>query len=205
MHDAARADIGALGELNVLGNIDDDRTGPAAARDVKRLVQDPGEIVHVADEIVMLGAGARDADRVAFLERVAADHMRGNLAGEADERDGIHQRVGQPGHGIGRAGARRNQQHADLARRARIAFGRVRGALLMAYEHVTDAVLLEQFVIDRQHRAAGIAEDIFDTLIGKGLQDDFRTSHHASHRSTPNFASSARSASAFAQEKALPS
>ncbi len=78
-------------------------------------MQHAGEIVDVLDQPVVLGAGARDADGVAFLEGVGADERGRNLAGDADERNGVHQRVLQRRHGIGRAGAGGDEHDADLA------------------------------------------------------------------------------------------
>ena len=62
-------------------------------------------------EVVVLGAVAGDADRVALLERIRADEMRRHLPGDADQRDGVHHRVGEAGDGVGRAGAG-GDQHA---------------------------------------------------------------------------------------------
>ena len=47
-------------------------------------------------------------------------------------------------------------------------------ALLMAYQIMLDRVLLEDRIIERQHRAAGIAEHHVDTLIDQRLDNDFR-------------------------------
>ena len=103
--DVLGASVGAGGELHVLGDVDDDGAGPAGAGDVEGFVQDAGEIVDVLHQPVVLGAGPRDADRVALLEGVVADQVRGYLAGDADDGNGIHQRVGQPGYGVRGAGA----------------------------------------------------------------------------------------------------
>ena len=171
--------IDPSGELNVLGDVDDDRPGPARARDVERLVQDAAQLIDVLHQVIVLGAGPRDADRVAFLEGVVADEMGRHLAGDADDGDRIHQRVGQPGDGIGGAGAGGDEHAADLAGRARIAFGRVHRALLVAHENVLEPVLLEQLVIDGQHGAARIAENMLDALVGKRLEHHFRACHRA--------------------------
>jgi hypothetical protein len=40
----------------------------------------------------------------------------------------------------------------------------VAGALLVAHQDVLDRVLLENLVIDRQHRSARISEDMLDAL-----------------------------------------
>ena len=130
----------------------------------------------------MLGRGAGDADRVAFLEGVGADQMAGHLAGDDDERDRIHQRVDHAGYGIGGAGAGGDEHHADLAGRAGIAFGRMRRTLLVPNQDVLQLVLLEQRIIDREHRAARIAENGVDTLVEQRPNDDFGAGHLFAHR-----------------------
>ena len=121
--------------------------------------------------------GLRDADRVAFLEGVGADQRRRHLAGQADERDRIHQRVLQRRHRVGRARSRGHQHDARLAGRARIAFGGMAGALLVADEDVLDVVLLEQLVIDRKDRAARIAEQVQDAVVLQRLHHHLRAGH----------------------------
>ena len=41
------------------------------------------------------------------------------------------------------------------------------GAPFLAHQHVLDLFLLEELVINRQNRTAGIAEDVLDALIGQ--------------------------------------
>ena len=95
--------VGAAGELHVLRNVNDHRAGPAVRSDIEGLVQDARQIVDAAHEIIVLGAAAGDAGRIAFLEGVGADQMGRHLAGDADQRDRVHERVGEPGDGVGRA------------------------------------------------------------------------------------------------------
>ena len=58
-------------------------------------------------------------------------------------------------------------------------------ALLVADQDMAHAfavvvvTVLIHGIIDRQDRAAGIAEDHLDPLIDQGLDDDFRTGHAA--------------------------
>ena len=183
--DILRADVGALGELHVFRNVDHDRTGTARARDMEGLVQDARQILDALHEPVVLGAGPGDADRVALLERIRADQMRRHLAGDADDRDRIHQRIDQAGHGIGSARTRGDEADADLARRACVALGRMDDALLVATQNVTDRVLLEDLVVDRQHSAAGIAEQRVDALILQGFEHHFCAGHLPCHGSSP--------------------
>ncbi len=79
--------VGAGRDLNILGNVDHHRAGAAVRRDMERLVQDRAEAVGVHHEIIMLGAVARDADGIAFLEGVGADQRRRDLPGQHDHRD----------------------------------------------------------------------------------------------------------------------
>ena len=105
----------------------------------------------------------------------------GTCAVMHDHRDRIHQRIGEAGDRIGRARPRGHQHHADLAGRARIALGHVRRALLVPHQDVLHLVLLEHRIVDRQRRAAGIAEDVLDPLIGQRLDHHFRAGHLLGH------------------------
>ncbi len=51
------------------------------------------------------------------------------------------------------------------------------GALLVAHQDVAHLVLVEQRVIDRQHGAAGIAEQVLDALVGERLDDHLGPAH----------------------------
>src|SRR6185437_8883350 len=54
---------------------------------------------------------------------------------------------------------------------ARITFGGMTGALLVPHQDMLDLALLEQFVIDRKHRPAGITEDVLDAMIDQRAHD----------------------------------
>ena len=184
-----RLGIDALGELDVLRDVDHHRAGPAAGGDVERLVQHARQILDALHQVIVLGARPRDADRVAFLERVVADQVRRHLAGDADDRDRIHQRIGQAGDRIGGAGTGGDQHAADLAGRARIAFRGVHRALLVAHQDVLHFVLLEERVVDRQHRAARIAEQVLHALVGERLDHHFGAGHFPCHGRHPSTSS----------------
>ncbi len=175
--DGMRTVISARLKLHILGDVHDHRTGTSRGGDLKRLVQHARQIVDVLHQPVVLGAGAGDAHRVAFLEGVGADQVGGHLAGEHHQRNGIHQRIGQAGNGIGGAGTGSDQHHAGLAGGTGIAFRSMDRALLMAHQHMGDAFDLEQRVIDRQHCAAGITEDMRDALVPEGADDHLRAGH----------------------------
>ena len=175
--DLAGALIAAGGELHVLGNVDQHRPRAAALGDVEGLVQGAGQVGHVAHQDVVLGGRSGDADGVALLEGVGADQVGGHLAGEDHERHRVHQRIDDAGHRIGGPGAGSDEHHARLARGPRIALGRMHRALLVAHEHVAQPRLMVQRVVDRQDRAAGIAEQRLDALIDQRPHDDLRAGH----------------------------
>src|SRR5690606_16537360 len=100
---------------DVLGDVDEYRTGTTGGRNVERLADRHREVTHVLDQEVVLDAWPRDADSVALLERVFADGVRGHLTGDHDHRDRIHVGGGDPGDGVRHARTTRYQAHADLA------------------------------------------------------------------------------------------
>ncbi len=107
----------------------------------------------------------------------ASDPMSGaaDLPGDADDRRRIHHRRGDAGHHVGRAGPGGRDRDADLAGRARVAVGHVRGALLVADEDVPDRIV-EHRVVRRQDRPAGIAEDDVDAFAHQAFPENLRTS-----------------------------
>ena len=126
---------------------------------MERLLDDPGEVLAVLDQEVVLGRGARDADVVGLLEGVVADQVRRHLAREGDDRDRVHERVLQRRHEVGRRRTRGDQADAGPAGRPGVALGRVPGGRLLADEDVAYALEVVQDVVDRQHGPAGQAED----------------------------------------------
>src|SRR3546814_16128807 len=99
--DFCRTGIFGGRNLNVLGNVHDNRTRTTRSGDMKRLVDDMAEFRRVLHQIIMLGAMAGEADRVRFLKGVSADKVRRNLTGKNDPGDAVHQRIRDAGYGIG--------------------------------------------------------------------------------------------------------
>ena len=127
--------------LRVLGNVDEHRAGPAGARNLKCLANGVGQVLGLADQEVVLGHRQRNAGDIDFLKGVGAQHLAGYIAGDADDGNGIEHGRGNAGDKIGCAGAAGGNGHAHFARSARIAVGHVRGALLVAHQHVADGNL----------------------------------------------------------------
>ena len=122
-----------------------------------------GSSASVLHHEVVLGAGARDAEGVGFLEGVAADQLARDLAGDGDDRDRIHHGVDQAGDQVGGAGTGGGAADADLAGGPRIALGGEGGVLFVPHQDVPDRVIVEG-VVERQRDAAGISEDALDVF-----------------------------------------
>ena len=157
------------GHLDILGNVDDHRPRPSLGRDMEGFLHDGRQIGGLFDQIIMFGAMARDADRVGFLKGVGADQIGRDLAGDDDHRDAVHQRIGDTGDRVGRAGTRGNQHNARLAGRPRIAFRGMGRCLLVPYQNMLDLRMLVQRVINGKHSAARIAEHGIHAKVQEGF------------------------------------
>jgi hypothetical protein len=148
-------------------------TGPG--RPVVRLLQRFCQLAQVLDQEIMLDAGAGDADRIDFLERILANHVARHLAGQHHQRNRIHVSGGDTGNRIGRTRAGSHQANAGLASGARIAVRRVRGTLFVAHQDMLHVRLFLQRVVNMQDCPARIAKDMFDAFVLQKLDYDFRT------------------------------
>ena len=157
--------------LSVLGDIDQDRAGAPGARDIKRLADGAGDLLGLGDEVVMLRDGEGDAGDVGLLERIGPDQMARDLTRDRDHRDAVQHRGRQAGDEIRRAWAGGRDAHTDLVLRAGVSIGHMRGALLVARQHVVDGVLNHR-VVRGHDRAAGVPEDDLYALPNQGLPDD---------------------------------
>src|SRR3989344_3669975 len=172
--------VESLRELNVFRKVDVDGSRPARASKMESLVENARKVRDVFYEVVVLGAGPSDADCVTFLERVVTDQLRRHLSADADDRDRVAERVGETGYTIGDTGTRRDDDDADLASRASVAFRGVHSALLVSDKEVlqflADLFILER-VIDWQNCSARVSEHMLHALIDQCLNDHFSAGH----------------------------
>jgi hypothetical protein len=114
---------GRGGLLRVLGDVDQHRPGAAGLCDLEGLANGRRDVFRAGDEEVVLGDGQRDAGDVDFLESVGAEDFARDLAGDADDGDGVEHGGGDAGDEVGGAGAAGRDADADLghARGARVA------------------------------------------------------------------------------------
>ena len=99
--------------------------------------------------------------------------MGRHLAGEHDHRDRVHVRGCNARYGVGHTRPGSDQTHTGLVRRARVTVRGVRGALFVADQDVLDLLLFEKLVVDVEHGAAGITEDVLHTFVLKATDDNF--------------------------------
>ena len=157
--------------LRVLGDVHQHRPGTSGARHQEGLAQHRGDVLRAGDDVVVLGDRQGNAGDIDFLEGVCTQQLRGDLPGDADQRHRVHHGRGDAGDQVGGRRAGGGNGDADLARGARVAVGRMRGALFVAHQNMADRVLA-QSVVDRQDRSTGIAEYFANALAFEGGPDD---------------------------------
>ena len=102
--------------------------------------------------------------------------LAGDLPGDGDDRDRIHQGVDQAGDEVGGAGTGGGAADADLAGGARVTFGGEGGVLFVPHQDVADLVIVQR-VVEGQRDAAGIAEDAIDAFADQAFQQHSRAAH----------------------------
>ncbi len=165
-----------LGLEDVLGDIDQHGAGTPGRGDIERLMHNLRQIGDILHQEIMLGAGARYAERVRFLKCIAADELGGNLAGESDNRYRVHHGVDQTGDEVRRAGSGCRATDADSSRGARVAFGGETGVLLVPHQDVADLVIIQR-VVEGERNAAGISENAIDILADQALEQNLSAAH----------------------------
>ena len=170
--------IRGLLHQDVFRKIDQDRAGATGCGNMKCLDHGGLQFGALFHQVVMLGTGTGDAGCVGLLKGIIADQVGWHLAGQADHRHGIHQRVCQAGNRVGGTGAGCNENNAGLAGRTGITLGGMDCRLLVTNKDVLDLVVLEQSVIDRKNGTTGIAEHDFYTLVLKSLKQKLCSRHH---------------------------
>ena len=145
--------VHGLRERHVHGDVDDHGAGAAGGGDVEGLVHDARQVGGVLDQVGVLDDRQGHAGDVGLLEGVGADEVAAHLPGDGDERRRVQIGGGDAGHQVGRAGTAGGGAHADLAGGAGVAVGRVRGALLVAHQHVPQVGVV-QGVVERDGDAA---------------------------------------------------
>ena len=127
-----------LGDLRRLGDVHEDRTGAARARQVEGFGQARGNLCGIRDEEGVLGDGHRRTHDVGFLEGIGADQGSSDLTGNDDDRNRVHAGVAQRRQHVGGTGPGGHDRATDLTGGKGVAFGGVASALLVTDKDVAD-------------------------------------------------------------------
>ena len=157
--------------LNVLGNIDQDRSGAARRGDAEGTRNDRQQIVGRPDQEVVLGDRNTQTIGVDFLKSVGADHRLRYLAGDCHQRNRIEFGIGDGRQQVGGARPRRCHAYRWHAGGARHPLRHEAAALFVPSQHMVDLRLRER-VINWQNRAAGNAGNGANALAFKQADDN---------------------------------
>ena len=117
---------------DILGKVDEDRSGAARGGNLEGLVDSAGQFGDVLDHDVPLGARARDTDDIGLLEGITADGRGNDLASEDDEGNTVGQGILDGGDDIGCSGTGGNEDYTRLARGTSVTLGHVASTLLVS-------------------------------------------------------------------------
>ena len=163
--------------LHVNGDVDEHRAGPAGGGDVEGLLDHPGDVVGVLDQIAVLGEGGHRAGDVHLLEDVPAQQIAGDLARDGHHGDGIQIGGGNAGDQVGGSRARGHHAHPRSAADTGIAGCRVSRVLFRPDQGIADLRVGLQGVHRRADRCPGISENVLHLLLQQAFDQRFRSSH----------------------------
>jgi len=126
---------------------------------MKGLFDNPGNVVYIRNQIIVLGAGTCDPDNIYFLKGVISDQTGRHLTGNHHDRHRIKIGRRNAGNRVRGTGAGCHQTDPYTPGGTGI---RVRGmdrTLLMTHQDMPD-IRFRQLIIDIQNRPARITEDV---------------------------------------------
>ena len=135
--------------LDVLRHVDEHRPWTAGLGDVERLLDDARNVVDVPHEVAVLDHRQRHAEDVGLLEGTPADHFLVDLSRDGDERNRVHERVGDPGDKIRCARPRSGHANPRPAGGAPVALCGECSSLFVPGQHHTDFFRLGQGLMNR--------------------------------------------------------
>src|SRR5579885_1848440 len=100
---AIKARLTGIVDGDILGQVDEHRTGSARAGDPECLGYDIGKVFNPAHQETVLYDWHRYTEHIDFLESIRADEMRCHLTGYGHHGHRIHVSVGDAGDQIGGA------------------------------------------------------------------------------------------------------
>ena len=171
---------------DVLGDVHEYRTRSTRIRYVERFLDYARDLGSVHNQVVVLGDGQRDAGNVGLLEGVRPDRRPPHLSRDHHHRHRVHLRRCYSGHQVGSSGPGRCPRHSRTPGHPRVAVRRVRSALLVSHEYVSDLRILRQCLVERQDRAPRKAEDNVHAFSNQRFADYLSAcAYHCSNLRTP--------------------
>ena len=157
-------------------NVDEHRPRPSGPGNVKGLLQHLGQVLHLPDQIVVLGDGGGDPGGVRFLEGILADQGSGHLSADDHQGDGIHVGGGNACHHVADPGAAGGNAYPHLSRGPGIAVCRMDGPLFVAGKDMGKMGFVNG-IIQAQYGSARVAEDHRDLFCLETCKDGFCAGH----------------------------
>ena len=162
--------------LDVLGEIDQHRAGPAGLGYVEGLLDNPGHILDFGDQVVVLGDGPADLDDRGFLEGIGADDMLGHLPGDRHHGHAVHLGVGQGGDEVGGTGSTGGHADTDAAGAASITLGGEATSLFVPRQDRSQPVFPgNQGLVQGHAGPARVGKDALDSLMNQGVDENVGT------------------------------
>ena len=122
---------------------------------------------------MVLGDAAADFDDRRFLERIGADDLGADLAGDRDQRNAVELGVGDGRDQVRRAGSARGHAHARLAGAAGNALGGEPAALFVPGQDRSEPVgKPRERLVQRHARPARVGENRVDAVVDQRLNQD---------------------------------
>jgi hypothetical protein len=136
------------------------------------------DILGARDQVVMLGQRPARLDDRRFLKGVGAEDGGADLAGDSDDRAGVHLGVGEAGDEVGGSRAAGGEADADLAGAARIALGCETAALLVPWQDGAQTVAdASESLVNRHAGAARIGEYDVYAMVEQTLHQNSGPGH----------------------------
>ena len=159
----------------ILRHVEKNGAFSAVVRESKRLADSGSKILNTLDEEARLGDRLDDVYDVYLLKAVAAELVGVDVGGDRNHRDRVDISGGKTRYYVRSAGTGGREHNACFACGTGIAVSRVRSALLVGGQDMTDfvAVFVER-VVCIESRAAGIAEHGVYAVLEQTFADDFR-------------------------------
>ena len=145
---------------HIFQDIQKDRSRTTALGDRKGRTDRIREFIDIADQIVAFGDRHGDTGDIDLLERVLADQVLADVAGNENNRRGIHIGRRNTGSQVCCARSRCSKAYAYFSRASCISVRRMGCALFMRCQDVPDPVLVViQSIVNIEDRAPRISED----------------------------------------------